>query len=75
VGITFHEGSRAFTGFLCNFKTKSYKDKLHDNEERMAVLCYFLSEDGELIKCLLPHRPYFYVGFEEGMDKEVQAYL
>jgi hypothetical protein len=41
----------------------------------MAVLCFFQSEDGELVKCMLPYRPYFYVGFEEGMEKEVQAYL
>ena len=41
----------------------------------MAVLCFFRSEDGELIKCLLPYQPYFYVAFQDGMEKEVQAYL
>lgn len=75
MGIAFNEGRRSILGFLTNFKTRSYKDKFHDNEERMAVLCFFQSEDGELVKCMLPYRPYFYVGFEEGMEKEVQAYL
>jgi DNA polymerase epsilon subunit 1 len=75
VGVAFNEGTRSILGFLTNFKTKSYRDKLHDNEERMAVLCFFQSEDGELVKCLLPYRPYFYVGFAEGAEKEVQAYL
>jgi hypothetical protein len=73
--MTYNEGERTILGFLTNFKTKSYRDKLHDNEDRMAVLCFFQSEDGELVKCLLPYKPYFYVGFEEGMEKEVQAYL
>ena len=31
VGIKFNEGVKQFAGFLTNFKTKSYKDRLHDN--------------------------------------------
>jgi DNA polymerase epsilon subunit 1 len=41
----------------------------------MAVLCFFQSEDGELIKCMIPYKPYFYISFEAGCDKEVHAYL
>lgn len=69
MGVGFNEGEKTFLGFLTNFKTKSYRDRLHDNEERMAVLCYFQSEDGEMIKCLFPYKPYFYVGFAEGAEK------
>lgn len=41
----------------------------------MAVLCFFQSDEGELVKCMIPYRPYFFVGFEKGMEKEVQSYL
>lgn len=43
VNIKFNEGCHQFTGFLTNFKTKSFKDRAHDNEDRMAVLCFFQS--------------------------------
>jgi len=75
VGVKFNEGEKTFLGFLTNFKTKSFRDKQNDNEDRMAVLCFFQSEEGELIKCMIPYRPYFYIGFEKGMEKEVQSYL
>lgn len=41
----------------------------------MAVLCFFQSEEGELIKCMIPYLPYFYVSFEPGSEREVQAYI
>ncbi len=75
VGIKFNEGQKEFLGFLTNFKTRSYKDKLNDNEDRMAALCFFQSDEEELIKCMIPYLPYFYVGFETGSEREVQAYL
>lgn len=75
IGIKFNQGNKNFLGFLTNFKTRSFRDRLHDNEERMAVLCFFQSEEGELIKCMIPYKPYFYVAFEKGMEKEVQSYL
>jgi len=46
IGIQFTEGKSTLTAFLTNFKTKSFKDKHRDNEERMAVLCYWQSEEG-----------------------------
>ena len=28
-----------------------------------------------MVKCLFPYKPYFYVSFDSGMEKEVQSYL
>jgi hypothetical protein len=41
----------------------------------MAVLCFFQSEEGELVKCMIPYSPYFLVAFEPGTEKDVQSYL
>lgn len=32
IGIKFNEGDLNFLGFLTNFKTRSFRDRLNDNE-------------------------------------------
>ena len=50
------------TAFLTNFKTRTYID-MEEAEERMALLCYFQDDCGQVFKCYYAFNPYFYVGF------------
>lgn len=53
---------------------KTYID-IEESEERMALLCYFQDEMGDVFKAYYPYSPYFYVGFEHGTETEVRMFI
>jgi|JI6StandDraft_1071083.scaffolds.fasta_scaffold10856_1 DNA polymerase epsilon subunit 1 len=39
------------------------------------MLCYFVGEDGSTYRATLKYRPYFYLAYREGYEKEVRMYI